>query len=96
MTLPFIRKVCVVGSQRIGRSDCLSKTQVRIHRLTTSHAPVFLINSRFSLFSATPQRTHPELGERHGVLLIPKLRRNFAEFLNHDSLERLGILYLTT
>ena len=32
----------------------------------------------------------------HGVLLIPKLRRNFAEFLNHDSLERLGILYLTT
>ena len=35
-------------------------------------------------------------GASHGVLLIPKLRRNFAEFLNHDSLERLGILYLTT
>ena len=36
------------------------------------------------------------MGGSHGVLLIPKLRRNFAEFLNHDSLERLGILYLTT
>ena len=32
----------------------------------------------------------------HGVLLIPKLRRNFAEFLNHDSLDRLSILYLIT
>ena len=70
---------------------------MRIHRLTASHAPVFLINSRFSLFSATPQpNTHAKAGASHGVLLIPKLRRNFAEFLNHDSLERLGILYLTT
>ena len=30
------------------------------------------------------------------VPLLPKLRGYFAEFLNHDSLERLGILYLTT
>ena len=29
-------------------------------------------------------------------LLLPKLRRYFAEFLNHSSLDRLGILYLTT
>ena len=28
--------------------------------------------------------------------LIPKLRVHFAEFLNLDSLDRLGILYLTT
>jgi hypothetical protein len=28
--------------------------------------------------------------------LLPKLRGHFAEFLNHSSLERLGILYLTT
>lgn len=70
---------------------------MRIHRLTASHAPVFLINSRFSLFSATPQpHTARKARGSHGVLLIPKLRRNFAEFLNHDSLERLGILYLTT
>ncbi len=30
------------------------------------------------------------------VLLLPRLRRYFAEFLNHSSLDRLGILYLTT
>jgi hypothetical protein len=28
--------------------------------------------------------------------LIPKLRGQFAEFLNQSSLDRLGILYLTT
>ena len=31
-----------------------------------------------------------------GVPLLPKLRGHFAEFLNHSSLVRLGILYLTT
>ena len=30
------------------------------------------------------------------VTLIPKLRVQFAEFLQHSSLKRLGILYLTT
>ena len=30
------------------------------------------------------------------VPLLPKLRGHFAEFLNHDSLDRLSILYLTT
>ena len=30
------------------------------------------------------------------ALLLPKLRRYFAEFLNHSSLDRLSILYLTT
>jgi hypothetical protein len=28
--------------------------------------------------------------------LLPKLRGQFAEFLNHSSPDRLGILYLTT
>ena len=28
--------------------------------------------------------------------LLPKLRGHFAEFLNHNSLDRLGILYLIT
>src|SRR6201996_1722797 len=31
-----------------------------------------------------------------GVPLLPKLRGHFAELLNHSSLVRLGILYLTT
>ena len=30
------------------------------------------------------------------VPLLPKLRGHLAEFLNHSSLDRLGILYLTT
>jgi hypothetical protein len=30
------------------------------------------------------------------VPLLPKLRGHFAEFLDHSSLDRLGILYLTT
>ena len=29
-------------------------------------------------------------------LLLPKVRRQFAEFLQHPSLKRLGILYQTT
>ena len=29
-------------------------------------------------------------------LLLPKVRRQFAEFLQHPSLKRLGILYLPT
>jgi hypothetical protein len=32
----------------------------------------------------------------NGVLLLPKLRSHFAEFLNEGYLERLGILYLPT
>ena len=30
------------------------------------------------------------------VMLIPKLRMQFAEFLQHSSLKRLSILYLST
>src|SRR3954452_11188691 len=33
---------------------------------------------------------------RSAAPLLPKLRGHFAEFLNHSSLDRLGILYLTT
>ena len=57
---------------------------------------MFLINSRFPLVSATHTRSPP-----HGQItlrapLLPKLRGHFAEFLNHDSLVRLGILCPTT
>ena len=42
----------------------------------------------------------PALGElvpsRQGALLLPKLRSQCAEFLNHGSPDRLGILYLPT
>ena len=63
---------------------------------TSSHGPVFLINSRFPLFSATPQRLTPQGCSRRGAPLLPKLRGHFAEFLNHSSPERLSIFNLTT
>ncbi len=62
---------------------------------TSSHGPVFLINSRFPLFSATPQRLTPQGCSRREAPLLPKLRGHFAEFLNHSSPDRLSILYLT-
>jgi hypothetical protein len=43
-----------------------------------------------------PPTPSPRRASKQTVLLLPKLRRYFAEFLNHSSLDRLGILYLTT
>ena len=71
------------------------QASVRIHRLATSHGPVFLVNSRFPLVSAA---LHASRANRYTLQapLLPKLRGHFAEFLNHDSLDRLSILYLNT
>ena len=57
---------------------------------------MFLINSRFPLVSAAPIPSHQRMVLKVGAPLLPKLRGHFAEFLNHDSLDRLGILYLIT
>ena len=57
---------------------------------------MFLVNSRFPLVSAAPIPSHQHVVLKVGAPLLPKLRGHFAEFLNHDSLERLGILYLIT
>ena len=56
---------------------------------------MFLVNSRFSLVSAA---LHAPRASRFTLQapLLPKLRGHFAEFLNHNSLDRLGILYLIT
>ena len=56
---------------------------------------MFLVNSRFPLASATLPPS-PRWGFRDQAPLLPKLRGHFAEFLNHDSLVRLGILCPTT
>ena len=55
-----------------------------------------MINSRFPLVSATHTRSRQQVPITLKVPLLPKLRGHFAEFLNHDSLDRLSILYLTT
>jgi hypothetical protein len=57
---------------------------------------VFLVNSRFPLDSATLSSSGRWVLHPTGVLLLPKLRRHFAEFLNHSSPDRLGILYPPT
>src|SRR5699024_6260953 len=69
---------------------------VHIHRLTTSHAPVFLINSRLPLVSAALTPSTLQECFKVQAPLLPKLRGHFAEFLNYDYLDRLRILYLTT
>ena len=57
---------------------------------------MFLVNSRFPLVSATSSSSGREVPHPTEALLLPKLRRYFAEFLNHCYPDRLGILYLTT
>src|SRR5262245_35333880 len=72
------------------------QASVHIRRLTTWHGPVFLVNSRFPLLSATTPSSTREGVSPVVAPLLPKLRGQFAEFLNHSSPDRLGILYLTT
>ena len=57
---------------------------------------MFLVNSRFPLVSATPSSSGREVHHPDEAILLPKLRMYFAEFLNHSSPDRLGILYLPT
>ncbi len=59
-----------------------------IRRLATSQSPVFLVNSRHPLVCAP--------GPHGPGLLLANLRRYFAEFLQHRSLKRLGMLYQST
>ena len=56
---------------------------------------MFLVNSRLGLVSATLNALNAKSNTSQ-VPLIPKLRGYFAEFLHHDSLDRLSILYLST
>ena len=57
---------------------------------------MFLVNSRLGLVSATPSGSGREVHHPTEVILIPKLRMEFAEFLNQGSLDRLRILYVPT
>src|SRR6185312_597731 len=50
----------------------------------------------FSKQSPPPGLCHPALVAQNEVSLLPKLREQFAEFLQHTSLKRLGILYQST
>ena len=69
---------------------------MHIHRLTASHAPVFLVNSRLALVTAASSSSCREDNHFTEAPLIPKLRGHFAEFLNRSYLALLSILYLST
>ena len=65
---------------------------VPIRHIAISQRPVFLVNSRLALSSATFSKPcDPEK-----AILIPKLRMQFAEFLNVGSLARLRIFISST
>jgi hypothetical protein len=69
---------------------------VHIQRLAASHAPVFLVNSRLGLVFATPSGFGRKGLHPTEAPLLPKLRGQLAEFLNHSSSARLRILYAPT
>ena len=57
---------------------------------------MFLVNSRLDLFTAARSGSSREGLHPTGAPLIPKLRGNFAEFLNEGYLDHLSIFYLST
>jgi hypothetical protein len=57
---------------------------------------VFLVNSRLGLVCATVSSSGCKIRHPTAVVLLPKLRTQFAEFLNQGSLDRLRILYVST
>jgi hypothetical protein len=57
---------------------------------------VFLVNSRLGLVTATPSSSSRMGLHPTGAYLLPKLRYEFAEFLDKGSLVHLGMLYQPT
>jgi hypothetical protein len=57
---------------------------------------VFLVNSRLNLFTAARSGSTREELHPTGAPLIPKLRGDFAEFLNEGYLDHLSVLHLPT
>jgi hypothetical protein len=57
---------------------------------------VFLVNSRLNLFTAAPSGSLREEVHPTGAPLLPKLRGDFAEFLNEGYLDHLSVLHLPT
>jgi len=57
---------------------------------------VFLVNSRLNLFTAALSSSAGKPLHSTGAPLIPKLRGDFAEFLNEGYLDHLSVLHLPT
>ena len=63
---------------------------------TTSQSDVFLLNSRLARFTAILMRSEGQALSRVETPFIPKLQGQFAEFLDHGSLEHLSIFNPST
>ena len=61
---------------------------------TSSQSDVFLLNSRLARFTAIPKRSGGRAPSRVETPFIPKLQGQFAEFLDHGSLEHLRTFIL--
>ncbi len=57
---------------------------------------MFLVNSRLGLVTAAPSGFERKALDPNGAPLLPKLRGNFAEFLNEGYLDHLSVLHLPT
>ena len=57
---------------------------------------MFLVNSRLDQFTAASSGSPREVVHPTEASLLPKLRDDFAEFLNEGYLDHLSILYLST
>ncbi len=57
---------------------------------------MFLVNSRLGLVTAASSGSRSKSFHLNEASLLPKLRDDFAEFLNEGYLDRLGILYPPT
>ena len=57
---------------------------------------MFLVNSRLDLVTAASSGSGSKFHHPNEASLLPKLRDDFAEFLNEGYLDRLGILYPPT
>ena len=57
---------------------------------------MFLVNSRLGRFAAAAAGSGSDVPPPAAALLLPKLRSDYAEFLDHGSPDRLGMLYPPT
>ena len=96
----YLRTVIVTAAVYLGFSSTLSHLPLTFRhragvRPYTSHC-CFAEPCVFAKQSLPPGLCHSAKVALSRVTLIPKLRVQFAEFLQHSSLKRLGILYLPT
>jgi hypothetical protein len=96
----FSLKLCFDCSKRTSPFNlpALGRRQPLYIALRLKQGPMFLLNSRQSLCFESPSRFPPKVIRRPQwssplrAPLLPKLRGQFAEFLNHSSLVRLSAL----